>query len=60
MSGIEALDNDMIIQVIQDLAEYEFCANLLSVHLNDLGLNIDKEKKDEVMDVFQIKTKEDY
>ena len=59
LSGIVAIKEQDVVEIVQELFEYEYCANLLSLHLSDLGLNMDQALKDEIMDIFQVQTKED-
>ena len=56
ISGIHALKQYNFLELINELADYLNCENLLSVHMNDLGLNFDHKIKDEIVDAFRIKT----
>ena len=51
---------DVITSLIGELAEYKNCANLLGLHLNDLGLNFNKHLKDDVKDLFLINDEDQY
>lgn len=39
---------------MNELSDFNNCENLLSVHLNDLGLNFDDKVKDEIIETFDI------
>lgn len=41
------------------MCNHENCENLLSIHLNDLGVNFNKLLKDEIADLFRIKNYKD-
>lgn len=54
LSGISALNDVNIMDIIGDLFEYQYCENLLAIHLNDLGINFNENTKDEISDQFRI------
>lgn len=56
LSGICALDLHNLHDLLIELIDYKFCECLLSIHLNDLGINFDSPIKDEISELFQIKT----
>lgn len=61
LSGIGALGPDDSLELMNELFDYQHCENLLSVHLNDLGLNFNSRIKDDMMELFRIQTsKEQY
>lgn len=43
--------------ILTELGEYKLCGNLLSLHLDDLGLSSWPHLVEEIMDIFQIKSK---
>lgn len=57
LSGIQAIDHTQLLDLLSDLSEYGLCGNLLSVHLNDLGVNHDPHLVEEIIDTFQVQRK---
>lgn len=54
LSGIHAINPKNLVEIVNELVEFDQCSNLLALHLNDLGLNFNQEIKDEVQDIFHI------
>ena len=52
LSGIQAINMDNILDILNELSDYQKCGNLLSLHMNDLGLNFNSHVSDEIMDIF--------
>ena len=59
LSGIQALNDLNILNIIGDLFDFQFCENLLAIHLNDLGINFNEKTKEEIIDQFRIQTSEE-
>ena len=57
LSGIEALNHSNFMDLMNELFDYSNCENLLSIHLDDLGINVNQKTKDDIMDVFRVPTK---
>lgn len=56
LSGILALNQDNVLELMSEVFDYQNCENLLSVHLNDLGMNFNHKVKEEIVDLFRIPT----
>ena len=59
ISGIISLTREDIQRLLNDIGNPTTCGNLLSVHLNDLGINDDPVLYDEITDMFYINTQQD-
>lgn len=56
LSGIDALNQNGIMELMNELFDYQYCENLLSIHLNDLGINFNSRIKDDIIELFRIQT----
>lgn len=59
LSGIQSLKLENILEVANELVDHELCENLLSVHMNDLGINMNQKIKEEITEIFRVQTNED-
>ena len=59
LSGIESLTRDDVLKLINVLSNYNFCGNLLSIHLDDLGINDDEQLIDEAHELFNVNNQEE-
>jgi len=59
LSGISAIQKDDVPKILDELADYRKCWNLISIHMSDLGINDDTLLYEEILDMFNIYTKEE-
>lgn len=54
LSGIAAITREDVLKILNILADYKLCGNLLSVHLADLGINDDAQLMEDIYELFNI------
>lgn len=42
LSGIKVLNTYNFLELMNELIDYQYCENMLAIHLNDLGLNFNQ------------------
>ena len=54
LSGIYAMKEADMIQIVGEMVDFENCENLMGLHLNDLGINFNQYLTDEIKEMFLI------
>ena len=57
LSGIVDLRRASLNELMGELVDCKLCENLMSIHLNDLGLNFNLQLREDITDLFRIQSK---
>lgn len=56
LSGIPDLRKPKLIELVNELVDFNLCVNLMCIHMNDLGLNTPSQNREDINELFRIQS----